>query len=42
VRLNGQLVTTSDSLTNLAAGYIGLQGEGGLHEYRNIRIKPLP
>lgn len=42
VRLNGQLVTTADSLTNLAAGYIGLQGEGGFHEYRNIRIKALP
>ncbi|QDU92310.1 3-keto-disaccharide hydrolase [Lignipirellula cremea] len=42
VRLNGQLVVTSDNLTDLTVGYIGLQGEGGLHEYRNIRIKPLP
>lgn len=41
VRLNGELVTTSDSLTKLSKGYIGLQGEGGFHEYRNIRIKEL-
>ena len=41
VRLNGQLVTTSESLGKLTRGYIGLQGEGGLHEYRNIRIRDL-
>lgn len=41
VRLNGQLVTTSDDLTKFTRGYIGLQGEGGLHEYRNIRIQDL-
>lgn len=41
VRLNGELVTTSESLTGLSRGYIGLQGEGGFHEYKNIRIKPL-
>ncbi len=41
VRLNGELVTTSKSLTRLEKGYIGLQGEGGFHEYRNIRIKNL-
>ena len=41
VRLNGELVTTSDSLSRLSKGYIGLQGEGGFHEYRNIRIKDL-
>ena len=41
VRLNGELVTTSDSLTKLTRGYLGLQGESGFHEYRNIRIKDL-
>jgi len=41
VRLNGELVTTSDDLSKLTRGYIGLQGEGGYHEYRNIRIKEL-
>jgi hypothetical protein len=37
VRLNGELVTTSDSLTKLTRGYLG----SGFHEYRNIRIKDL-
>lgn len=41
VRLNGELVTTSDSMDELTNGYIGLQGENGFHEYRNIRIKDL-
>lgn len=41
VRLNGELVTTSDSATTLKRGYLGLQGEDGAHEYRNIRIKDL-
>ena len=41
VHLNGELVTTSDSLGKYTHGYIGLQGEGGIHEYRNIRIKDL-
>lgn len=41
VRLNGELVTTSDSADQLKRGYVGLQGEDGLHEYRNIRIKDL-
>ena len=41
VRLNGELVTTSDNLGEYTRGYIGLQGEGGIHEYRNIRIKDL-
>jgi hypothetical protein len=41
VRLNGELVTTSDSCSKLTRGYIGLQGESGLHEYRNIRIQDL-
>lgn len=41
VRLNGELVSTSDSATVLKRGYLGLQGEDGAHEYRNIRIKDL-
>jgi hypothetical protein len=41
VRLNGELVCTSDSLTELTRGYIGLQGENGFHEYRNIMINNL-
>jgi hypothetical protein len=41
VRLNGELVTTSDDLGAYTRGYIGLQGEGGIHEYRNIRIVDL-
>jgi hypothetical protein len=41
VRLNGMLVTTSDDVAELQNGYIGLQGENGFHEYRNIRIKDL-
>ncbi len=41
VRLNGELVTTSDGLSRLT-GYIGLQGERGYLEFRNIRIKKLP
>ncbi len=41
VRLNGELVTTSDSADTLKRGYLGLQGENGVHEYRNIRIKDL-
>jgi hypothetical protein len=41
VRLNGELVTTSNSATALKRGYLGLQGENGAHEYRNIRIKAL-
>ncbi len=41
VRLNGELVSKSNSATALKRGYIGLQGEDGLHEYRRIRIKDL-
>ena len=41
VRLNGELVTTSDGLGKLTRGYIGLQGEGGFHEYRTLRIRDL-
>ena len=41
VRLNGHLVSTSNSADALKRGYLGLQGENGSHEYRNIRIKDL-
>jgi 3-keto-disaccharide hydrolase len=41
VRLNGELVSTSNSATTLKRGYLGLQGEHGAHEYRNFRIKDL-
>ena len=41
VRLNGELVSTSDSTGNLTRGYLGLQAEHGFHEYRNFRIKDL-
>jgi len=41
VRLNGELVSTSNSADTLKRGYLGLQGENGSHEYRNIRIKDL-
>jgi hypothetical protein len=40
VKLNGEEVCTSDELKNLT-GYIGLQGEGGELEFRNIRIKKI-
>lgn len=41
VRLNGELVSTTNSAGALKRGYLGLQAENGLHEYRNIRIKDL-
>ena len=41
VRLNGELVSTSSSADALKKGYVGLQGENGSHEYRNIRLKDL-
>ena len=41
VRLNGELVATSNSADTLKRGYLGLQGENGSHEYRNFRIKDL-
>jgi hypothetical protein len=28
-------------MDKLTRGYLGLQGENGFHEYRNIRIKDL-
>jgi hypothetical protein len=40
VKLNGELVCTSDDLKN-PKGFIGLQGEGGELEFRNIRIKKI-
>jgi hypothetical protein len=40
VRLNGELINTADGLTD-RAGYLGLQGEGGQLEFKNIRIKEL-
>ena len=40
VKFNGQVVATSDGFKHLN-GYIGLQGEGGQLEFRDIRIKPL-
>jgi hypothetical protein len=41
VRLNGKLVSKSDSTDGLTRGYLGLQAEHGFHEYRNFRIKDL-
>ena len=41
VRLNGELVSSSNSADSLKRGYLGLQGENGSHEYRNFRIKDL-
>jgi hypothetical protein len=41
VRLNGELVNTSNSAGTLKRGYLGLQAENGAHEYRNLRIKDL-
>ncbi len=38
VKLNNELVCTSDDL-KMAKGFIGLQGEGGELEFRNIRIR---
>ena len=40
VKLNGELAAHSDDFKT-PAGYIGLQGEGGQLEWRNIRIKEL-
>lgn len=38
VKLNGELVCTSDDLKR-SKGYLGLQGEGGHLDFRNVRIK---
>lgn len=40
VRLNGELITVADGLTD-KPGYIGPQGEGGVLEFRDIRIHEL-
>ncbi len=40
VKLNGELIFEADGLVD-QAGYLGLQGEGGLLEFKNIRIKQL-
>jgi hypothetical protein len=40
VKLNGETITVADGLAD-QAGYIGLQGEGGQLEFKNIRIKEL-
>lgn len=39
-RLNGALITVADGLT-VQTGYIGLQGEGGQLEFRDLQIKEL-
>ncbi len=41
VRLNGELVSTTDTADALKLGYLGLQAEDGVHEYRNLRLKDL-
>lgn len=38
VRLNGEVVTKADGLAT-EAGYVGMQGEGGQLEFKNVRIK---
>jgi hypothetical protein len=40
IRLNGGLITMADGLT-VHPGYLGLQGEGGQLEFKNIRVKEL-
>jgi hypothetical protein len=40
VRLNGELITVADGLAD-QPGYIGPQGEGGILEFRKIRIREL-
>jgi hypothetical protein len=40
VRLNGELITVADGLAD-QPGYIGPQGEGGILEFRKIRIRVL-
>jgi hypothetical protein len=41
VKLNGVLVSRSEAFSE-PKGYIGLQGEGGLLEFRNLSIQKLP
>lgn len=40
IKLNGELIIVAHGLT-VQPGYIGIQGEGGQLEFRNIRIKQL-
>src|SRR5262249_40646463 len=40
VKLNGELITVADGLGD-QPGYIGPQGEGGILEFRKIRIRDL-
>jgi len=40
VRLNGELITVAEGLAD-QPGYIGPQGEGGVLEFRKIRIRDL-
>jgi len=40
VKINGETITTAEGLED-RAGYIGMQGEGGVLEFKNIRIKEL-
>src|SRR5262249_59146664 len=40
VKLNGQLITVAEGLS-VRAGHIGIQGEGGQLEFKDIRIKEL-
>lgn len=40
IELNDTLLTIAEGLT-VQAGYIGLKGQGGLLEFKNIRIKEL-
>ena len=40
VKLNGKAVTTSEAANN-PKGYLGLQGEGGELEFRNLRVKEI-
>jgi hypothetical protein len=39
--VNGELITVADGLAD-QAGFIGIQGEGGQLEFKNIRIRVLP
>ena len=40
IRLNGELITVGEGLT-VQPGHIGLQGEGGQLEFKNIRIREI-
>ena len=41
VRLDGQQITRAANIGN-SPGYVGIQGEAGALEYRNIEIRPRP